>query len=437
MTGAPTKLYRIKLARYLRDGLVVAGTGIAIGLLVTIGEDARSVKIGLFLSCVTALSLFLFSNLLIHASWPFLGCLGRGRQVAGVALVFIASGVLGWLVMMLTARLALGIDYSRRPIFLAVTVACALAVGFAFFAFHRLRLRLEESVARVKEVEFAEKELQLARALQSRLLPPAQVEGGGFRVAARNLPARVVAGDFFDVFQLPDGALGVAVADVAGKGMAAALVMASVKAMLPLVCTGRSVAEALRELNRRLAAELSAREFVALALVRFEPQTGRISLGNAGLPDPYLIAGGGNGPGNAGPGWTGGGPGGESMPGPRAASGTAPRALAVPGPRLPLGIRPSVDYETLELELAEGERLMLLTDGLPEAPTASGEPLGYDRLAEMLAGGESGPPLAWLDALLGRLREATGPDLEDDWTALLLERTALEVRRGGGVPFPP
>ncbi|HEY4596484.1 MAG TPA: SpoIIE family protein phosphatase, partial [Thermoanaerobaculia bacterium] len=82
-------------------------------------------------------------------------------------------------------------------------------------------------------------------------------------------------------------------------------------------------------------------------------------------------------------------------------------------------------YESLEILLQPGDRLLMLTDGLAEAPTSNGEPLGYPTLVSLLATGpDTLTPLAWIDALLDRVRTATRPVLEDDWTALLLERTA-------------
>jgi hypothetical protein len=145
-----------------------------------------------------------------------------------------------------------------------------------------------------------------------------------------------VAGDFYDVFRLSDGSLGLVVADVSGKGMGAALIMASVKAVLPLLAEGRSVRQTLAELNRKLSGELAPREFVALAHARYTPATGRFELANAGLPDPYRLR-----------------------------AGEEPEPLEVPGPRLPLGARASVAYESLEITLASGDRVLMLTDGRP------------------------------------------------------------------------
>jgi serine phosphatase RsbU (regulator of sigma subunit) len=258
-----------------------------------------------------------------------------------------------------------------------------------------LRVRAQEAelkaVRAEREQELAERELELARSIQRRLLPPSEIEGTGFRVAARNLPAQYVAGDFYDVFQLPDGSLALVVADVAGKGMGASLIMASVKAMLPLIAAERSVTETLRTLNTKLVDELAQREFVALALVRFDPDRRQVEIANAGLPDPYHLA-----------------------------DGAHPLAIEIPGPRLPLGVRPQVPYESVSIPLPVDERLLLLTDGLPEATTEADEPLGYEALAELLDH-RATSPVAWIDRLLERLAEVTSPGQQDDITALLLE----------------
>ncbi len=78
-------------------------------------------------------------------------------------------------------------------------------------------------------------------------------------------------------------------------------------------------------------------------------------------------------------------------------------------------------YRCFELDLEPGDRVLFLTDGLPEAPIAPGEPLGYEALLDFLDH-EDGDPGTWLDRLVERVREATVDELEDDWTVLMLER---------------
>jgi sigma-B regulation protein RsbU (phosphoserine phosphatase) len=259
------------------------------------------------------------------------------------------------------------------------------------------RLQLDHLVAQ----ELGRRELEMARDVQRRLLPPSELEGPGWQVAARCQPARVVAGDFYDVLRHPDGSVDMVVADVAGKGFAASLIMASVKAMLPFVTAERGVAEALSELNERLANELGRGEFVALTLARFHPETGVVEFANGGAPDPYLVR-----------------------------MNQAPQPLSVPGPRLPLGIRSEVAYASRSVELSADARLLMITDGLPEARDSDGEPMGYQALESMLSlESDSDTPSSWLAGLFDRVQRRTGRMPEDDWTAAM-----LVPREMGGTP---
>jgi sigma-B regulation protein RsbU (phosphoserine phosphatase) len=250
------------------------------------------------------------------------------------------------------------------------------------------RLQLEKLVAQ----ELGRRELEMARNVQRRLLPPSEVTGPGWEVAARCQPARVVAGDFYDVLRRADGSVDVIVADVAGKGFAASLIMASVKAMLPFVTADGGVAESLAQLNGRLALELGRGEFVALTLARYHPSECQVELSNAGAPDPYLVR-----------------------------PGQPPQPLSVPGPRLPLGVREEVAYASRTVDIASGDGLLLLTDGLPEAREANGEPLGYEALESMLGEElETGSPSSRLSSLFDKVQQRTARAPEDDWTAALL-----------------
>lgn len=259
------------------------------------------------------------------------------------------------------------------------------------------RLQLEKLVAQ----ELGRRELEMARDVQRRLLPPSEVSGPGWQVAARCLPARVVAGDFYDVLRRADGSVDLVVADVAGKGFAASLIMASVKAMLPFVTADGGVAESLAALNGRLVLELGRGEFVALVLARYHPSTRVLEMANAGAPDPYLVR-----------------------------AGSAPQPLSVPGPRLPLGVRENVAYASRSVQMSGGEGILLITDGLPEARDASGEPLGYQALEAML--GESrwtGSSASRLSDLFDRVQRHTGRVPEDDWTAAVLVPRGPEETR--------
>ena len=268
------------------------------------------------------------------------------------------------------------------PFVLAVTVI-ALASSFIFHWFARLQNR-------VRETAWAERELEMAREIQERLLPPSTFDGDGFSITARNLPASFVAGDFYDFVRHDDGSVLIVVADVAGKGMGASLIMASVKAVLPFIAR-EPLVEAMRLLNRKLVAELGKREFVALVCARYVPAAGTLEIANAGCPDPYLIRGG------------------------------VAEPVVVPGIRLPLGLH-DTQYDTAAVRLAPGDRVLFLSDGIPEAPRANGEPLGYEEVERLIAVTDVAPRSeAWLDALLANVRARVDHHLADDWTAVVLD----------------
>ncbi len=294
-------------------------------------------------------------------------------------------------------------DFRRlAPIFFVVGLllyVLAVLVNYLLIAFAESR----EAEARALELQFqarqsereaerereaSDRERQLARDIQRRLMPPAELVGSGYRIAARLRAAQYVGGDFYDFFRLSDGNLGLVVADVSGKGIGASLIMASVNAALRTLASELDPLDTLDRLNRRLLAELGPREFVALTLCRFEPRLGRLEIANCGLPDPYLLR-----------------------------ADHPPRLLEVPGPRLPLGVRPETVYQSLVVDLQPGDRVLLLSDGLPEAPDTAGEPIGYEALVDLMDHPPS-EPLPWLDRLIERVCQEGEPN--DDLTTLML-----------------
>jgi serine phosphatase RsbU (regulator of sigma subunit) len=359
-----------------------------------------------FIGCIIGLFIYGFISLLNVVAGAAIDRLTGTLRAVGHALLFVVGGSIGGVVGLVAGVNLIGGSMSigdvfrgRGQFFIVMAGATALVAASGFRAYHLLRARL---LQQLEERAWAEKELELARAIQTRLLPPPFVEGDGFTVTARNLAARFVAGDFYDVLRLDDGSVVIIVADVAGKGVGAALIMASVKAVLPFVAR-ESAQRAMSMLNAKLVQELAPREFVALAYARLAPADGSLELLNAGFPEPYIV------------------------------SAHGVRALETTGERLPLGLRAGIAYEPLRTTLEPGERLVFVSDGIPEAPV-NGEPLGYDRLSEMLLsvgrasarpsdpsrGAEAHP--AFVDALLDDVRSAGG-SLEDDWTIVVVERT--------------
>jgi serine phosphatase RsbU (regulator of sigma subunit) len=265
----------------------------------------------------------------------------------------------------------------------AVLISCVM--GFILHHNRKRNDRLRKTIERLKEHEYAEKELEIARSVQQRLMPPPEIDAGAFHVSARTQAAHIIGGDFYDVVRLDDGSVSVLIADVSGKGIAASLIMASCKAAIPFLATQRDPALLLQGLNARLYKDLQKREFVAMAVAHFDPVDGRGMLVNAGMPDPLLLR----------------------------ADGRI-ETVVCSGERLPLGLRRDVRYAPAAFSIREGDRLLMFSDGLAEA-AVNGEPIGYERVQQIAAHCQS------VDELIDAVRK--GAEIDDDATGVIVSRT--------------
>jgi serine phosphatase RsbU (regulator of sigma subunit) len=238
-----------------------------------------------------------------------------------------------------------------------------------------------------------EQELRIARLIQHTLLPAEPPRLAGWQLAAHYAAAREVGGDFYDFLALPDGRLGLVVGDVSGKGMPAALVMASTQSILRAVAgSGATPGAALQQANALLRARLPTRMFVTCQYLVLDPRTGRVTYANAGHCPPLWRRGA--------------------------------DVVEVSAAGLPLGVLPEGQYAEMELQLGPGEGLLLYSDGVVETHGPNGELFGFERLARLVATAGAGPArLEGLLAGLAAFRQTPGPP-EDDLTLLVVERTA-------------
>ena len=254
----------------------------------------------------------------------------------------------------------------------------------AALAIHNARMS-----AQLVEQEKVRRELELAAEIQRSLLPKEPPDG--FPVHGINLPARAVSGDFYDFYPLPDGTLCFAIGDVAGKGMNAALLMSKTASLFR--CLGKETPQPgrlLARINAELCETTAHGLFVTMTIGRFDPGSGRAVLANAGH-EPAL----------------------------RLAYDGARTLFGADHP--PLGIVPSAPGEALpetELDLRDA-RLFLYTDGVTEGRTATGEPLGADGVAALLAARDDAPLKQQLGAVVEMLQ--TGPAQHDDLTLLAID----------------
>jgi serine phosphatase RsbU (regulator of sigma subunit) len=270
-----------------------------------------------------------------------------------------------------------------------VLLFTALALGLALAAtFYR----------RVEERARADQELRLARRIQSSFLPTEFPELPGYDVHAVNVASREVSGDFYDVVPAGDGRLLLAIADVSGKGVAAALLTSMLQASLRTQAVGAaSVAGILENINRLLLQQLAVGRFATFFLARLETASGRLTYCNAGHNPPLL----------------------------RRAAGTI-ELLEVGG--TVVGILADRCWEEGAVELRAGDRLVFYTDGITEAAGPGGEMFGDDRLRDLV--GALPPALPSRDVaarLLEQVDRFTGGSEPDDDRTLLLVRVRAEA----------
>ena len=248
-------------------------------------------------------------------------------------------------------------------------------------------------VERIKR-ERIERELGVARSIQQASLPKEVPTLEGWQVSPYYRPARAVGGDFYDIFELEGGKVGLAVGDATGKGMPAALAVTASSSMLRAVAQDSSYSqgEVLRRVNETLVARIPPNMFVTCFYAILDPKSGHLSYANAGHDLPYV--------------WHGG------------------DADELRARGMPLGLMPRMSYEEKEMVLDAGQGVLLYSDGLVEAHDPEGEMFGFPRLRALVAqhGGERSLQEALLEELYSFVGE--GWEQEDDITLLTLRRAA-------------
>jgi serine phosphatase RsbU (regulator of sigma subunit)/predicted ester cyclase len=244
------------------------------------------------------------------------------------------------------------------------------------------------------ERERVEQELRLARDIQQASLPKEVPELGDWEISPLYRPAREVGGDFYDFHLLSEGRLGLVVGDATGKGVPAALVMASARSMLRAVAQASdySPGEVLRRVNDSLVMDIPANMFVTCFYAILDPRSGSLSYANAGHDSPYLYRDG--------------------------------EAEELRARGMPLALMPGMGYEQKETTIHADEVALLYSDGLVEAHSPKGEMFGFPRLRALIA--EHGKERSLGDFFLEQLYSFVGGgwEQEDDITLLTLERSA-------------
>jgi sigma-B regulation protein RsbU (phosphoserine phosphatase) len=281
-------------------------------------------------------------------------------------------------------------SYLSGEVKLLTTLA---ALSAAFIRNHRLSEQAQRAAARLRETE-------IAREIHRSLLPAEDPAFPGLEIAASCIAAEAIGGDFYGFIEMPDGSMGVAMADVSGHGVGAALYMAAAKGALQAEARRVfSPGDLLRRVNEALTDDFSRSDvFATTFFARFYPGGSRFSFSSGGHNPALLIRANGN-----------------------------VERLGPAGPAL--GVLPAVNYEEDIRRFAEGDLLIVYTDGLVEARDPQQRFYGIDRLARVAVQCRRDNAVRIKARLLADLDDHCGTQLQRDDVTLLVVRAVPDRGR--------
>ncbi|MGA2598798.1 MAG: SpoIIE family protein phosphatase [Bryobacteraceae bacterium] len=247
----------------------------------------------------------------------------------------------------------------------------------------------------VEQVRRSRTEMEIARNVQQKLFPRRSVAYRDIEYAGRCAPARDVSGDYYDFLDLGSGRMGIVLADVSGKGVPAALLMANLQACFRTQTENgpREPTVLLRSINHLFYESTSPENFATLFFGDYDCETHRLKYVNCGHLPPFVM---------------------------RAQGGIdrlEPTATV-------LGAFPQWVCGDGETELTPGDWLFLYTDGVTEAESASGDDFGDARLEAVLKSARGDKPEGMIDKVIGAVQSFSHGAQEDDITVVALQRVA-------------
>lgn len=246
------------------------------------------------------------------------------------------------------------------------------------------------------ELERSRAEIRIAAEIQKTFLPRQGPDLEEYEIAARNIPAQEVGGDYYDFIPLDERNLGIVIADVAGKGIPAALFMALSRSIMRAVASpDKATDEVVRESNDLITADASAGMFVTLFYCVLDRDTGHLVYVNAGHNPPLHY---------------------------RCETGTLHTLLPT---GMAMGVMQGNTYSVGDVSLAPGDLLVMYTDGVTEAFNQGGEGFGEGRLMDVVVASHDRNAADMLEIIFSRVNEFIGEATQsDDITVVVIRRTS-------------
>jgi serine phosphatase RsbU (regulator of sigma subunit) len=252
-----------------------------------------------------------------------------------------------------------------------------------------LQREIEDARAMRRRDARQQKEFEDARLIQRGLLPTAMPQTSAVQVASSWQPANGVGGDCFDALTFSGGGVGITIADVAGKGVPAALLMSNLQAAVRAFAQeGAAPSAVTASVNRLLCRNMASGRFVTFCYARIDMTAGRLTYANAGHNPPLLVH----------------------------ADGTVDRLM--PSGTV-LGVFAESTYEQGQFRIGPGDRLVLYTDGITEGRNVAGDELGEDALAVSATAHRALAAEPMLAAMMHDVEAFNGGTYEDDATLIV------------------
>jgi phosphoserine phosphatase RsbU/P len=252
-----------------------------------------------------------------------------------------------------------------------------------------LQREIDEAQATKRRDAKQQREFEEARLIQRGLLPTAMPQASGVQLASSWQPANGVGGDCFDALVFPGGGIGITIADVAGKGVPAALLMSNLQAAVRAFAQeGTPPGPVCTSVNRLLCRNMASGRFVTFCYARIDVTARRLVYANAGHNPPLLVH----------------------------ANGTVEKLA--PGGTV-LGVFAESTYEQGEFSYAPGARLVFYTDGITEGRNAAGDEFGEELLAQSALAHRALPAEDMLAAMLRDIEAFNGGAYDDDATLIV------------------
>ena len=367
------------------------------GIFWATGQYSRFLTIVVYSLCfgnLTSLPLEALDYLYVRRRFPYNWLVYLGLFAVLLLPIYIITTVIVWLVARPVPMLPLWTLLTAGWKFPLLVTLVFSVTSFLYNTtkdrLERRNVELQRSIEQgAAQIEMQDREMERARDIQQSLLPRNIPQLPGFEIAAAWHPAWTVGGDYYDVLTIGKDKVAICIADVVGKGVSAALLMANVQATVRAF-TRDSVSPALlcAKVNSVLCGNIASDKFVTFFYAVLDAEARTLQYCNAGHSYPVL------------------------------ASSGAVRQLDQ-GDAV-LGVFPSWRYRDFTMELKPGDRLFLFTDGITEAAGADGQEFGLDKIAAFARAHGSSSASALTQLLLAQVGDFCQAKFQDDATLLVI-----------------